>query len=62
MIQYLNIQTDRAKRSKKKRCGERMIKMTAEQKKLYTDALYYHLVRQGCNSIQAKLKVRRILH
>lgn len=39
-----------------------MMNVKKELKKLYMDALYYHLVRQGCNRFEAKLKVRRILH
>jgi len=38
----------------------KMVNMDKELKKLYKDAMYYHLLRDGCNERKAKLKVGQI--
>ena len=37
-----------------------MIDMDKELKKLYKDAMFFHLLREGCAVTKAKSKVRKI--
>ena len=32
---------------------------TKQIKRLYMDAMYYHLLREGCGKVHAKIEVRR---
>ena len=56
----MNQQNKRHHWKQKKYCGEQMKNIEKELKKLYRDATYYHLIRQGHSTIGAKVRARQI--
>lgn len=40
--------------------SERMIKTKEDEKQLYKDAVYFHLLRTGYSNKQAKMELKRI--
>ena len=59
-IKYINRKTNGYHKKHKKYCGEQMMNKEKKIKKLYQDAAYYHLLRQGYHSVGAKVRVRYI--